>query len=33
MAVAKTKKHGDIGKNMYSGVFGVTGKESIVRFS
>ena len=33
MAVAKTKKHDDIHKNMYSGVFGVADNESVIRFS
>ena len=33
MAIEKTKKHVDIGKNMYSGVFGVADNESVIRFS
>ena len=32
MAIAKTKKHYDIQKNKYSGVFGVAGNE-FIRFS
>ena len=32
MAVAKTKTHDNIGKNVYSGVFGITDNESVIRF-
>ena len=32
MTIAKTKKHDDIGKNMYSGVFEVADNEFVIRF-
>ena len=33
MVIAETKNHNGIDKHMYSGVFGVTDNESIIRFS
>ena len=33
MAIAKTRNHDDIGKNMYLGPFGVADNKSIIKFS